>query len=421
MAWPIPGLPHFETRVLQCAGAGQRILPESEFMEITGDRILLVENDPEISDLIARQALKSVGYQVDVVADSSSALKQSLQNPPDLVIADLNLPGLSAKDLLVALQSQGVYAPLLVIAGRGQEHDILQAFRLGAADYLLWPARDAEVVSAVERALRSVHHLRDRRQLDMQLGETNHALQRKVRELTAIINIGKAVISITDQRFLFQKIVDGAAQVAEANIAWLLVRDQESRAFLLTAQRGLPDGWAKKMNMPLDDGVSGLVGVSGETLAMVGDPLLKFRIVNLGRSVCVVPIKIQKEVIGMLVVVRKEARPFERTEQTLLEAVSDYASISLVNARLFRALQESGEASREGERRQNALLESIRSSISEELQSAMVPIDSMLIEKSGRLTEAQRQALQTSRAALQRMARAAEQTTPPIPIRLKKK
>ncbi|HET9588333.1 MAG TPA: response regulator [Anaerolineales bacterium] len=385
------------------------------------DRILLVENDPEISDLIARQALKSVGFQVEVVPDASTAIRQSLENPPDLIIADLNLPGLSAKDLLVALTSQGVGTPLLVIAGNGQEQDIIQAFRLGAADCLLWPARDAEVVSVVERALQHVHDARDRQQLNLQLSEMNQELQRKVRELTAIINIGKAVISITDQRFLFQKIVDGAAQVAEANVVWLLVRDEESKAFLLIAQRGLPDTWAKKMNMPLDDGISGLVALSGETLSISGEPLLKFRVANLGKSACAVPIKVQKEVIGMLMVVRKDLRPFEKVEQTLLEAVADYASISLVNARLFRALKDSVDSSRQGEKRQNALLESIRTSISEELHAALYPIELLLSEKPGQLSQAQRQALQTARAALQRLARAAEKTTPPVPIRLKKK
>jgi DNA-binding response OmpR family regulator len=389
-------------------------------MAYSGDRILLVENDPEISDLIARQALKSMGYQVDVVADSSSAIKISLQTPPDLIIADLNLPGLSTKDLLVALSAQGVNTPLLVIANKGQENDVIQAFRLGAADYIMWPARDAEVVSAVERVLRGVHDIRDRQRLDLKLSETNQELQRKIREMTAIINIGKAVISINDQRFLFQKIVDGAAQVARADIAWVLVREQESLAFLLTAYRGLPDVWSKKMNMPLDDGISGLVALSGETLAIAGDPLLKFRIANLGRSACAVPIKVQNEVIGMLIVVRKEAQPFDRIEQTLLEAVTDYASISLVNARLFRALNEAANASREGEKRQNALLESIRSSISEELHAAVYPIDLLLTGKPGPMTDEQRQALQTSRAALQRLARAAEKTTPPVPIKLKR-
>ncbi|HEX9332138.1 MAG TPA: response regulator [Anaerolineales bacterium] len=390
-------------------------------MASTGDRILLVENDPDISDLIARQVLISVGYYVDVVADSSSAIKQALLTPPDLIMADLNLPGLSAKDLLVALASQGVNTPLLVIAQKGQEQDIIQAFRLGAADYLLWPARDAEVLSVVERVLNRVHEVRDRQRLDLKLSEINHELQRKARELGAIINIGKAVVSITDQRFLFQKIVDGAAQITDTKIVWLLVREDESRSFLLAAQRGLPEVWAKKINMPLDDGISGLVALSGETLSISGEPLLKFRVANLGRSACAVPIKVQKEVIGMLVVVRKEARPFEKMEQTLLEAVADYASISLVNARLFRALNSSQQTSKDGERRQNALLESIRSSVNEELQAAIYPIDLLLREKNSTLTELQRQALQTARAALQRLARAAEKTTPPVPITLKKK
>jgi DNA-binding response OmpR family regulator len=389
-------------------------------MAPSGDRILVVEQDPEISDLIARQALRSVGYQVDIVTDATSAIKRAVQNPPDLIIANLNLPGLSAKDLLIALSSQGVNTPLLVIAGKEQEHDIIQAFRLGAADYLLWPARDAEVISAAERVLRRVHETRDRQRLDVKLSEVNYELQRKVRELTAILNVGKAVMSITDQRFLFQKIVAGAIQVSEAHIAWLLVRNDDSKTFLLAAQHGLPDVWAKKINMPLDDGISGLVALSGETLAIAGEPLLKFRVANFGRSTCAVPIKIQKEVIGMLVVVRKDNRPFEKTEQALLEAVADYASISLVNARLFRALNNTIQASRAGERRQNALLESIRNSMAEDLKSATYPIDLLLTEMTGNLSERQREALKTARAALQRMARAAEKTTPPIPVSLKK-
>jgi len=389
-------------------------------MAFTGDRILLVENDPEISDIIARQALRSVGYQVDVVQDSSAAIKSSLQTPPDLIIVDLNIPGLSAKDMLVALTSQGVNTPLLVIASKGQEQDIIQAFRLGAADYLLWPARDAEVVSVVERALQRVHETRDRQRLGLKLSETNHELKRTARELDVIIDIGKAVISITDQRVLFQKIVDGAAQGAEADITWLLVRNEESKTFLLNAYRGLPDAWAAKMNMPLDDGISGLVALSGETLSIAGEMLLKFRIANLGRSACAVPIKVQREVIGMLVVVRKDERPFEKLEQTLLEAVAVYASISLVNASLFRALHGSLQTSKDAEKQQNALLEAIRSSITEELQSATYPIDLLLTEKQDQLSSHQRQALQTVRVALQRLARVAEKTTPSVPIKLKK-
>jgi DNA-binding response OmpR family regulator len=390
-------------------------------MASAGDRILLVEDDPKISDLIARQTLIPVGYSVEVVVDATSAIKQALLTPPDLIIADLNLPGLSTKDLLVALAAQGVNTPLMVIANKGQEQEIIQAFRLGAADYLLWPARDAEVLSAVERVLGRVHEMHDRQRLDLKLSEVNHELQRKVRELAALINIGKAVASIPEQRILFQKIVDGALQASHADIVWLLIRDDASKQFLLMSRRGLSAVWAKRTNMTLDDGISGLVALSGETLAISGEPLLKFRVANLGKSACAAPIKIQREVIGMLVVVRKDARPFEKMEQTLLEAISDYTSISLVNARLFRALSSSAQTSVEGEKRQNALLEAVRNSVEEELQSAVYPIELLLTGKAGNLTDIQRQALQSARAALQRLARAAAKTTPPVPITLKKK
>lgn len=120
----------------------------------------------------------------------------------------------------------------------------------------------------------------------------------------------------------------------------------------------------------------------------------------------------------MLVIVRAEARPFEKTEQTLLEAVADYASIALVNARLFRVLNSTMQTSKDGMKRQNALLEAVRGSVTEELQAAIYPIDLLLAEKTDRLSDRQRTALQTARVALQRLARATEKTIPPI---LKKK
>jgi GAF domain-containing protein len=175
------------------------------------------------------------------------------------------------------------------------------------------------------------------------------------------------------------------------------------------------------MNKPLDDGVTSLVALSGETLTMDGDPLLRFRISNLGKSVCVVPIKVQLEVIGMLVVVRKEANAFTKTEQTLLEAVADYASISLVNARLFRALNDSAQSAKEVQKRQNAVFENIRNSITEELRGALQPVDLLLTEMPGALTKDQKQALQTVRAALGKLSTVAEKTSPSVHMTQKNK
>ena len=309
-------------------------------MNTPKERILLVENDPEISDLISRQTLKPLGYVVEVVSAANSAIQEASRFAPDVILANLNLPGLSGKDLLVALNSQGVEVPIIVIAPKGMESDVIQAFRLGATDFLYWPIREAEVVSAVERVLRQVRSRREREVLARQLNHTNQELQKRVRELTTIFAIGKAVITAPDQQSLFNKIMEGATFVSEADSGWLLVREERGKAFILRACRNVPKDILSRVNQPWDDGLSSLVALSGESLTITGEALKRFKVSQLGESALVVPLKTKKEVIGLLVVVRKASQPFSSSNQALLEAVADYASISLVNTRLFKALEE---------------------------------------------------------------------------------
>jgi signal transduction histidine kinase/FixJ family two-component response regulator len=309
-------------------------------MNTTKERILLVETDPEISDLINRQTLQPLGYRVEVVGAAPAAIQEAMRLKPDAILADLNLPGLSGKDLLVAMSSQGIEIPIIVIAPHGMESDVIQAFRLGATDFVLWPIREAEVVSAVERVLRQGRARREREALAQQLNQTNQELQRRVRELTTIFAIGKAVISTTDQQALFDKILEGAAFVAEADSGWLLSREERSKNFILRACRNVPADIHSHLNQPFDDGISSLVALSGESLAIHGEPLTRFKVSRMGQSVMVLPIKVRKEVVGLLVSTRKSPQPFTPGQQALLEAVADYASISLVNTRLFKALEE---------------------------------------------------------------------------------
>jgi len=109
------------------------------------ERVLVVDEDPDVLDLVERQVLEPMGYVVATAGDAGAAIQQALNFSPDLIIASLILPGLSGKDLLVALRSQGMDVPMLVTAPEGMEADAIQAFRLGARDYLVKPLREAEV------------------------------------------------------------------------------------------------------------------------------------------------------------------------------------------------------------------------------------------------------------------------------------
>jgi signal transduction histidine kinase/FixJ family two-component response regulator len=389
------------------------------------DRILVVEHDPAASDLIGRQALQSVGYQVQIVGDANSALPRALQFRPDVMIVDLNLPGLSGKDLLVALASQGIEIPVIVIAAKGMEADAIQAFRLGASDYLLWPVRDAEVVSAVERVLTQVHDRRDKQQLARQLQQINQELQARVRELTSIFTVGKAVTSISDLPTLFDRAVDGSVRVTEADFGWILVRDENGRTFTLAAQRNLAAAMGTgalnaRLNQPWDDGISTLVAMSGETLAIHGEPIKRFKIAALGQAAMVVPIKQQRQTLALIGVLRKASRPFSPSEQHMLEAIADYASIALGNSRLFnaqeerlRSLQQIAEAAQAGEKAKSDLLSNLSAELRQPLEAARGCLHKLAAEtQRGKPDPGQRQALALVLENLDKMSKVVELVAP---------
>lgn len=353
-------------------------------MGINRDRILIVENDADICDLIGRQALQSMGYQVQTAGDAQGAISKAIQFSPDIAIVDLNLPSLSGKDLMVALTSQGISIPIIAMTKRGGEEDLVQSFRLGATDFLLWPVKEAEVIAVVERVLKQVHDRHERERLDRQLQQTNLELQNRVRELTTIFSIGKAVTSVTDQSILFDKIVDGAIKVANGDMGWFLVRDESDKGFILAAHQNLPASFSAKTGQSWDDGISSLVAMSGETLSIHGDPLKRFKVNDLGQSALIAPIKVQKQVIALLVIVRRQPRPFNGSEQKLVEAVADYASISLVNARLFRALEErarymqrAAENAQAGVKSKNDIIKSAGRELASPLRDAIQSLDNL--------------------------------------------
>jgi len=118
------------------------------------DRVLVVDDDSTVSDVV-RRYLERDGLSVEVVADGERALTRALANPPDLVVLDLMLPGMSGLEVCRALRRQGP-VPVIMLTALGEEADRVVGLELGADDYVTKPFSPRELTLRVQSVLRRV-------------------------------------------------------------------------------------------------------------------------------------------------------------------------------------------------------------------------------------------------------------------------
>ncbi len=118
-------------------------------------RILVIEDDPDISDLLGLH-LKDVGAQITIVQDGQSGLQHALDDAWDLIMLDLQLPGMDGLDICRALRAQAAYVPVMMLTSRSTELDRVLGLEIGADDYLVKPFSIAELKARIKALLRRV-------------------------------------------------------------------------------------------------------------------------------------------------------------------------------------------------------------------------------------------------------------------------
>jgi two-component system phosphate regulon response regulator PhoB len=115
--------------------------------------LLVIDDDSRVRTVVCWQ-LEAEGYLVREAADGDAAWQCIADQRPDLVILDLSLPGMSGLDLLRRLRGAGDQTPVVVLSGRGGEHDRIAGLDLGADDYLVKPFSPGELAARVRSVLR---------------------------------------------------------------------------------------------------------------------------------------------------------------------------------------------------------------------------------------------------------------------------
>ncbi len=118
-------------------------------------RVLVVEDEEPLA-LLLRYNLESEGYDVDVASHGDDAEILIAETPPDLIVLDWMLPGVSGIELCrrlrVARETKDI--PVLMLTARGEESDRIRGLTTGADDYVVKPFSVPELLARVRAILR---------------------------------------------------------------------------------------------------------------------------------------------------------------------------------------------------------------------------------------------------------------------------
>lgn len=120
--------------------------------EQTGGRVLIVEDDTDIADVL-RRSLRNEGYEVRTSGDGVEALDIAAGFMPDLVVLDLGLPGMDGVEVCRRLRSDGD-VPILMLTARAETEDRVEGLDSGADDYLVKPFERQELLARIRALLR---------------------------------------------------------------------------------------------------------------------------------------------------------------------------------------------------------------------------------------------------------------------------
>ncbi|MDX6261657.1 MAG: hypothetical protein QOH84_3345 [Kribbellaceae bacterium] len=101
-------------------------------------RLLIVEDERRLADALAR-GLAAEGFAVDACYDGADGLRRATITPYDLLLLDVNLPGLNGYKLVAALREAGNDVPILMLTAKDGEYDEAEGLDAGADDYLTKP------------------------------------------------------------------------------------------------------------------------------------------------------------------------------------------------------------------------------------------------------------------------------------------
>ncbi len=307
---------------------------------MSGERILIIDDSVQIVNHLVKRVLPAFGYETFFTHSGTEGLALIREQQPDLIMMDFNLPEMTGIEIMQQMIQESINIPVIFITGYGSEQSAIEAFRLGARDYVIKPFTIEEIAEAVERALVETRLHHDKEHLVDEVRRLKVAFSRQGQQMNALFNIGKAITSLLSVDKVLERVIEAAVYLTSGGegMIWLLSEDDDSLHFYGSD--------SPMRGMDIEDMGSTVLGdviESGRPLRLSNFHDEGLELVNghFVRATLLVPLKLRGMTLGILGVNNHvENRSFSQHDEFLLSFLADYAAISLENARVFQAADQ---------------------------------------------------------------------------------
>jgi two-component system NtrC family sensor kinase len=324
---------------------------------MAGETVLVIEDRRENIVHLANNVLKPNGYNVITAMDGQRGLKRAVQDQPDLIIMDLNMPKMDGLEVLAALQEQEVDIPVILSTFYGSEQVAQKALSLGAVAYVVKPYAVNDMLDAVKKALAGRSTLppmletapepakpvqaisQPVQELDEPMPLTRQ-VERWMRDMNILTKVGKALVALLELDRVCTRSVEAAIYVTRSDHAFLFLMEEDRSELRLRAARASTDHRAHLISQPVESKIASQVARTGQAVLEPEAPeeiaLAEITGELLG-SLVAVPLRCQQETYGVLVAARRPSEsPFHESDVEWLNGLADYAAIAVSNARAFQ-------------------------------------------------------------------------------------
>lgn len=296
-------------------------------------KILVVDDSRHMREFFADTVLKPAGYTVLQAPDGRAGLRAALEYKPDLIIADLQMPGLTGIELKKELTAAGNDTPLILVTAEGSEHIASEASLAGVAGYLPKPVDVDVMLRAIEQTLTVERLRRDR---DAALT----ALEKRVHQLETLQGMGRALAATLELAQILTYVVEAAVRLTGASGGQLFLIDERTSQLQLRAGRGPADASTQPLRQPSHDRLADHVMQTNQPWLFPPAPPGMSRTGALSAPAVYVPLRSRERLLGVLRVDNRAThKPFSETDVGPLAALADYAAVAITNGKLYAEVQ----------------------------------------------------------------------------------